>query len=158
VNYCEEQNLFDETIYTHFLMSVNLGNTYAGYLSDTSKRFTQVVDKFSPKVEYCVFSNIEYVPEYEKLKRWHNLKLVKKISNNLAWAELYKVNPMSAEQDSLLSVRHGKLVKKYIQQIKEKEEWLESIRIKAANKNISVDSMMMLDAIFMADQALGKQK
>jgi hypothetical protein len=98
------------------------------------------------------------VPEYEKLKRWHNLKLVKKISNNLAWAELYKVNPMSAEQDSLLSVRHGKLVKKYIQQIKEKEEWLESIRIKAANKNISVDSMMMLDAIFMADQALGKQK
>ncbi|MDZ7743343.1 MAG: glycosyltransferase family 39 protein [Bacteroidota bacterium] len=93
VNYCEDHDLFDKDIYTHFLMQVNLTSPYAGYLSDTSQKFQNVSDRFTDETDYCIFSNIEYSPEFSRIRKWYNLELQKKYRENLAWVELYKVIP-----------------------------------------------------------------
>jgi len=40
----------------------------------------------------------------------------------------------------------------FIQAIKNTPEWLEKVNKKAIEKNISLDSMIMLDAIYMLEQ------
>jgi protoheme ferro-lyase len=43
-------------------------------------------------------------------------------------------------------------VDRYIQEIKLNEEWLESVRKKAKERGISLDSMLYLDAVYMVNQ------
>lgn len=43
-------------------------------------------------------------------------------------------------------------IDKYIQEIKNTPEWLEKVKKKAIEKNISLDSMILMDAIYMAEQ------
>ena len=43
-------------------------------------------------------------------------------------------------------------VAEYINSIKNSPEWLEKVKQKAIEKNISLDSMILLDAQYMADQ------
>ncbi|MCF8388146.1 MAG: glycosyltransferase family 39 protein [Bacteroidales bacterium] len=154
VEYCEEQNLYDKDIYTHFLMQVNLTSPYAGYLSDTSKRFTRVSDQFNQDTDYCIFSNIEYSPEFSRIRKWYNLELEKKFRENLAWVELFKVKPTTTEQDSVMQVKFSKLVERFIQEIKNKDEWLESIRLKALREGVPLDTMIRRDAVYMASQEM----
>ena len=42
-------------------------------------------------------------------------------------------------------------IEEYIQSIKNTPEWLEKIKKKAIEKKISLDSMILLDAIYMVD-------
>jgi hypothetical protein len=43
-------------------------------------------------------------------------------------------------------------INEYIQAIKNSPEWLEQVKEKAIKKNISLDSMIVLDAIYMTDE------
>lgn len=157
VQYCEDQNLHNEDIYTHFLMQVNLSSPYAGYLSNTSKRFTAVSDQFNPDTDYCIFSNIEYSPEFSRIKKWYNLELEKKYRENLAWVELYRVKQITTEQDSVMQVKYNKLVNRFIREINNKEEWLKSVREKALREGVPLDTMIRRDAIYMANQEIGRE-
>lgn len=152
VDYCEQENLFDKSIYSHFLMRVNLTSPYAGYLSDTNKKFNKVVPEFSEDVDYCIFSAIEYYPVFDSVKLAAELEAVKEFRKNTAWVTLYKVISPQAPIDTAANALYEKRVRFYIDKIKKDSEWLKMVKKKAGKKNIPLDSMIRLDAIYMVEQ------
>ena len=90
VNYCVENNFRDKKIFAHFLMLGNLSNPYCGYLSEGQK-FTNVNSTFDENTDICIFSNMEGIEEYKKIKTSANLKLLKRFESKQAWSEIYEV-------------------------------------------------------------------
>ena len=50
-----------------------------------------------------------------------------------------------------LAIDRQSKINGYIEAIKNSPEWLEQVKAKAIQKNISLDSMILLDAIYMTD-------
>ncbi len=88
VQYCEKEKIYNKKILTHFLMRIDLTNPYSGYLS--GQAFNNIVDKMSDDVEFCIFSNMEYIPYFDEIKKNYDLKLIKKFEKNNAWTEIYQ--------------------------------------------------------------------
>lgn len=71
--------------------------------------------------------------------------------------EILKVTTEEMSEEMKLSNRNNSLderekkIQGYIQSIKDNPEWLENVRKKALDKKISLDSMILLDAIYMVD-------
>lgn len=158
VNYCEQQNLYDSTILTHFLMFVNLSSPYAGYLSDTNHKFNSIVNErgFSNDVDYCVFSAIEYFPVFDSIKTEADMELIKRFEKNIAWVELYKVKPTKVIIDTSQQAIFNKRVKYFQNRIRSDRNWLKMVKEKAEKREIPLDSMIKLDAIYMVKQEMEK--
>jgi len=76
-------------------------------------------------------------------------------SNKDLQADIIKVkvtNPSSNWKVKAPAAINKQKIDKFIQSIKNTPEWLEKVRKKAVEKNISLDSMIMLDAIYMSEQ------
>lgn len=71
--------------------------------------------------------------------------------------EIIKVKPLNTNSNWKNSKTIGddrqSKINKFIQSIKNTPEWLDKVKKKAIEKNISLDSMILLDAIYMAEQA-----
>jgi 4-amino-4-deoxy-L-arabinose transferase-like glycosyltransferase len=90
VNYCIDEKYQHKKIFAHFLMRGNLTNPYCGYLTK-EQIFCNVNPSFDNSTELCIFSNMEGVDEYKKIKANKNLLLLKRFESGQAWSELYKV-------------------------------------------------------------------
>ncbi|MDZ7743342.1 MAG: hypothetical protein U5Q03_16795 [Bacteroidota bacterium] len=55
-----------------------------------------------------------------------------------------------------MNIRFDKLVQRFIREINKKEEWLESIRVKALREGVPLDTMIRRDAVYMANQEMGR--
>lgn len=89
-------------------------------------------------------NNIELSVEtvFSDAQKKNEIIRVKAVNSTINW------QPNSA----LVSERDMKLAE-YISSIKNSPEWLEKVRQKAIDKHIPLDSMILLDAIYMIDQA-----
>lgn len=89
VSYCEELEIYDDAIFTHFLMQYYLTNSDLGYLTNAIE-FRNVNNKLTAKTEYAIISSNELDNGvYEKIKNRH--KLLKRYEQKGSWIELYKV-------------------------------------------------------------------
>jgi hypothetical protein len=155
VKYCEVNNLYDSTIYTHFLMWSNLIYPSAGYLSDKNHIFTKIAYKMDDNVKYCIFSNIEYEPAFDNAKKDYKLKLIKRFEKNKAWCEIYRV--IGPVKEKPLLNDYEKRIQYFISCIRADGKWLNSVEEKAKQRQITLDSMIRLDAIYMVEQELAKK-
>lgn len=76
-------------------------------------------------------------------------------SNRDLKADIIKIkvtNPSTKWNGKAPASDNKKKIDKFIQAIKNTPEWLEKVNKKAIEKNISLDSMIMLDAIYMLEQ------
>jgi DNA-binding helix-hairpin-helix protein with protein kinase domain len=53
--------------------------------------------------------------------------------------------------NSIITNARQQMIEEYIHSIKNTPEWLEKVKQKAIQKNIPLDSMILLDAIYMVD-------
>lgn len=87
VEYCENQKLYDNPIFTHFLMFNNLTNKDLGYLQN-DKIFTKIQTDNSSHFEYVIFSSNELDKDfYNEIKNKYTL--VKRFEEKNSWTELY---------------------------------------------------------------------
>ena len=88
IDFCEEQNLYNDKIYSNFLMKYNLQNTFLNYLN-SDKTFT-IVDDFND-ADYIIVSSNENYPNKDMVKDTNKFKLLKSvIINQSSWCEIYK--------------------------------------------------------------------
>jgi len=76
-------------------------------------------------------------------------------SNKDLQADIIKIkvtNPSTNWKGKAPAEINKQKIDKFIQAIKNTPEWLEKVKKKAIEKNISLDSMIMLDAIYMSEQ------
>lgn len=93
VSYCEQNKWQDKNIYTHFLLQQDLSNPNIGYLSDKNNVFKHVSTNDFKNSDYCIFSSMEHNPEYDKLIKQYNLKLLKRFESRNCYSEIYeKIN------------------------------------------------------------------
>jgi len=89
VRFMEHENLFDERIYAHFLMLINLNHPLSGYLS-SGRVFTDLTGNYNDYVKYAVISSVELTPELDSIRHSQHLELMKRFENGNAWTEIYK--------------------------------------------------------------------
>jgi len=87
VRYLEEENLYNERIFTHFLMRINLTWPSSGYLSD-EQTFTDIKMEFNDNVKYVVSSSTELY-ETDSVRKLPQLRLLKRYEQYYAWSEIY---------------------------------------------------------------------
>lgn len=93
VEYMEKNNLYDQQIQTNFLMENALKNEYSGY-RNTEKEFLNLniqninLDKDS----YYIFYNAEPDFRRSQIISMENAQLLKRISNKLAWFEIWQLS------------------------------------------------------------------
>jgi len=88
VQYCIEHQYYNKKIFTHFLMIHNLTNPYCGYINDNQK-FSDVTANYSPATELCIFTNLEGMEDYERIKVEGRFRMIKRFETGRAWAEIY---------------------------------------------------------------------
>jgi hypothetical protein len=76
-------------------------------------------------------------------------------SDSKAQNEIIRIKALNSNSkwkpaDTFMDIRKLK-IEKYIHSIKNTPEWLEKVKQKAIEKNIPIDSMILLDAIWMTD-------
>ncbi len=74
IEYCEERNLYNDKIYSNFLMKYNLQNTFLGYLN-SDNTFT-IVDDFND-ADYIIISSNENYPNKDMIKDPYKLNCLK---------------------------------------------------------------------------------
>lgn len=90
ISYCEDEMLFDENIYTQFLMNHYMTNKSSGYLKGT-RTFDNIKGTVAPDTRYAIFSTDELDKvKYEEIKA--NNKLLKRFEQNRCWSEIYQLN------------------------------------------------------------------
>jgi len=151
--WCEEHEMHDEVIMSHFLMRVNLSSPYAGYLNNPSRPFTKLHPDFSPYIQYCIFSNIEYEPEFDSILADYELEELISFRENDAWVTLYRVVNNNLDVEAF-----NQRVLHFENQIRQSPDWLSSVKKKAEEKGISIDEMIRLDAIYMVNEELRHKK
>ena len=91
VKYCEQNNMYNKNIVTHFLMSVNLTDSIMGYLS--SNKFNNVTTyKIDNSTDYVIISSNEYDDDFAKEIENNNGQLVVEFKEKQAWCKLYSFN------------------------------------------------------------------
>jgi len=89
VMYCEDIQIYDQQIYTHFLMANNLKNKDLKYLSGDNN-FHKVTNNYTESVDYAIFTSVELDKNvYENVKE--NSTLLKKYAKKDCWIELYRI-------------------------------------------------------------------
>lgn len=89
INYCEENNMYEERMFAGFFTRVNFSHEYAGYLS-TNRVFHHMSSVVDDGVDWCIFTNAEYDPLIEQLKLENRIELVKSFKKGKTWLELYR--------------------------------------------------------------------
>ncbi len=89
VAYCEDVDLYDKEIGTHFLMLYNLKSTFMGYLSK-GRIFRKTVGLGEPYPEVVIISNIELNEHAKAIQKSEQYQLLKRFENGLAWCEIYE--------------------------------------------------------------------
>lgn len=89
-------------------------------------------------------NNIELSVEtvFSDSEKKNQIIRVKALNSSLNW-----------QPNSALVSEHDMKVAEYISSIKNSPEWLEKVKQKAIDKQIPLDSMILLDALYMADQS-----
>ncbi len=87
IRYCENNQLYNDSLFTPFLLTHYLTMPELGYLT-SSKTFICVSHK--PKTGYALFSSAEYDPTiYDSIKSEHTLLM--RVEKNKSWAEVYRI-------------------------------------------------------------------
>ena len=90
VKFCEDQNLYDNYIFTTTLLRGDLSEPYEGYLS--GRKFEHTQWELNNQTEYCIFSADENDSAlFDKIKKEKRLVLLKRFEQKYAWCEVYKV-------------------------------------------------------------------
>ena len=87
VRYLEGENLYNDRIFTHFLMRINLTWPSVGYLSD-DQTFSDLKMEFSDNVKYVVASSTELY-ETDSVRQLPQLRLLQRYEQYHAWSEIY---------------------------------------------------------------------
>lgn len=104
VQYCEEQNIYEQRIYAGFNSAVNLSNPYAGY-RNTENKFTAIADTFTSSIDYCILTNIEMRDDYDSLLNEVNLKHLTSFEHGKVWIDVYKFNGFVNDSTPLTPVK-----------------------------------------------------
>ncbi len=92
VEYLEENNYYNEAIYTDFLNETALKEKYAGYRSSTEK-FTTLNDyENQHKPHFKIINSIESAGQKEALANQSNATLIQHFGDEQIWFELYKID------------------------------------------------------------------
>jgi hypothetical protein len=153
VNYCETQDWHSESISTGFLMSYNLSRPFLGYLNDKTNIFQSVSGNFNKNSEIFIFYSNESDPNRQKFISNKKYDLIKRFEKGNSWAEIYIENKLYKDDNpgDKSEELYNTNVRDYISKIKSDKEWLKKIEKKAKEKNIPLDSMIKLDAIWMVE-------
>lgn len=89
VNLLEEKALYDETIFTHFLMTQNLQRPVTGYLN-SDRIFTNITNNPRGRFNWAVISATELTPQIDSLRYSDSLLLVCRIEKGHVWSEVYR--------------------------------------------------------------------
>ena len=111
VKYCEENNLYQNKIFTSFILNNALNHTSAGYLS-SAKNFSGVTDTLTGTVEYCLFTNIDLQETNDSLLNVSDLRKIKSFENNDAWIDIYTFHGFI--NDSIGKGKNAALIKRKI--------------------------------------------
>jgi len=87
VNFCEENGLYDHSIYCNFLIHECLTKNTAGFLK--GKPFSKVTVNLNESPEYLIFNNIEPDPDYGKVAGNGAYKLLKRYDEGWMFVEIY---------------------------------------------------------------------
>lgn len=90
ISYCENLAIYDNIIYTHFLMINNLTNNDIGYLSDEKSIFTNVQNRFIEETEFAIISSNEFDKNIYYIINQKGT-LIKRFEQKGCWAELYRI-------------------------------------------------------------------
>jgi 4-amino-4-deoxy-L-arabinose transferase-like glycosyltransferase len=96
VDYLEDQDYYKLPIRTTFLRSIHLVDPYTGFLTK-GKTFTAVQEKFDEHTRLVVLDNIEWNGELTGVQQDTSFHLLKRISKNNQWAEIYIKNNLSRQ-------------------------------------------------------------
>lgn len=156
VNYCEENNLYNDPFAVTFNMIFCLRDKNLGFVTG-KKEFINIMDwKHYQESKYFIYESTMGNPPPEVNYAKKNFKLVKSVTNKHAWGYIYENTHLQDsinQKPSVASQERKRKIDVFINSIKSTPEWLESVRKKAIQKNISLDSMILLDAIYMTDEA-----
>jgi hypothetical protein len=91
VDYCEQQQYYDQQISTHFLMHFNLTNPIAGYLSSArSFPSSHYLESSQGPDEIIIFSTLEYDEQkHVSVQQNPNYQLAIRFERNKAWGEIW---------------------------------------------------------------------
>ena len=90
VTYFEQNKLNNRYILATSVLRIDFSEPYAGYLAGNP--FKNIQSEFSDSTEYCVITSEENEDElYKNIKAAHQLKLIQRLQQGPAWAEIYKV-------------------------------------------------------------------
>lgn len=97
VEYFENNKLHDNTLYAGFLIRENMSKPTAGFLrGETFDKFVGTPDE---NPDYLIFSNIEWDPNYDKVKNSGRDSLLVHYQDSWMWIEIYR--PKSAFANNL---------------------------------------------------------
>ena len=88
VEYFENNNLYDHSVYCGFLMRKNMTERAAGFLKE--RPFTHLVCSPDENPEYLILTSTEPDPYYNKIKYNKSFKIIQRFSQNWMWMEIYK--------------------------------------------------------------------
>lgn len=155
VEFCEQKNLYAEPFAVTFNMIFCLRDKNLGYITGNNE-FKNIMDwKHYTEAKYYIHESTMGNPEgFEFVKE--NFKLIDSYANKHAWGEIYEnihYQDSALMKQAISAAERQKKIEGFINAIKSTPEWLESVKKKAIEKNISLDSMILLDAIYMVDVA-----
>jgi 4-amino-4-deoxy-L-arabinose transferase-like glycosyltransferase len=87
IEYCEQNDWYNDGIYCNFLMHEALMKKPAGFLKGNA--FSKVLVSLNDAPEFLIFNNIEPDPEYGKVAGNENYVLLKRFNEGWMWVEIY---------------------------------------------------------------------
>ena len=165
--YHEKLNKFDWTWFEHKpIAKYVLGNFPDYYNPDPHIFFVRTTGKdaldtnYGPVIFKDDFDNIKKIMLHKSslnslaelgFDTSKSKKIFSKVNLN-GWVYLNPESLPYLDYEVIDSVRNKNSIDRTIERIKATPEWMDQIKIKAAEKSISLDSMILLDAIYILNQ------
>ena len=75
-------------------MAINLSKPYSGYITE-QQRFSKASPEINSNTELFIFSSMEQLEDYKKIKSTINIQLLKRFESKNSWTEIYEpVKPL----------------------------------------------------------------
>jgi sialic acid synthase SpsE len=115
------------------------------------------------EIETSIKNNPEWMASIEKKAKERNIPVDSMMKLDIIWAiddqdGKHKPEVLPVATDSVATKSYEERVKEMIEKIRNNKEWMATIKKKAEERKISLDSMLVLDARWSVDDQDGKHK
>ncbi|MCB0379969.1 MAG: hypothetical protein KDD24_01850, partial [Flavobacteriales bacterium] len=133
----------------HLLNANNLDSNYFKIPKNSNYLITNRIDKNIFFVKETIRHNRQWLNEVQKQANENNQTLEKQIHNNAQYN--IETRPPSQKIDFIIGKKDLRLTK-IENEIKSNSDWMETIKLKAKERGVSVESMVTLDAQYLLSQ------